>query len=71
VRRFESASDLKSERQSLLGRQRSFERGAIDELQDQIIRAYIVDLANMRMAERGKSAGLLLKSRAACGLKAL
>jgi hypothetical protein len=71
VCRIESAGDLKRQRHGFFYGHGPLQRGSIDKLEDQIIRADVEDLADMRMAERGKGVGFLLKSRGAGILEAL
>jgi hypothetical protein len=58
----ERVADLDGEAQRLVEWQRTAERGAIDELHDQIVRSDIVQLADMRMIQGSNRPGFTLES---------
>ncbi len=68
VRGLERATNLHGVAQCLIERERTVERGAFDKLHDQVSRPDIVDLADVRMIQRGDGFGFALKAlRELCG----
>lgn len=64
MRRLESVRDLSCEPQRVIQRSRPCERPAFDVLQHQVIRTDVVNLANVRMIERGNCTRFVLESGA-------
>jgi len=71
VRLFEGRGDLDRHTQGLICQKMGFDRRPGDILHHQIIRADIVDLANMRMVQRPDRTRLSLKSLGVFSLKSL
>src|ERR1700722_7032602 len=71
MRQLESVRDLSSNAQRVGQRQRSCERPAFDVLQHQVIRPDVVDLANMRMIQRGDCTRFLLEPGSVVALQLL
>jgi hypothetical protein len=69
--RLQSAGDLDRQPHGLLSMQGAAQRAALDVLQHEIIRPNIVDLADMRMVQRGNRTTFLLESSRVLGLQPL
>ena len=67
----ESTCDLNGQTYGLFCRQGASKRFAIDVLHDQIVRADVVELANVGMIQRRNRAGLALETIAVLTLQAL
>ena len=64
MRGFQGAGDLDCQPHDLFSLQRTAQRIALDVFQHEIVRSNVVDLADVRMVQRGDGAGLLFKPRA-------
>src|SRR6516165_3804327 len=69
--RLQSAGDLDCQAHGLLSLQGASQRAALDVLQHEIIRPNVVDLADMRMIQRGNRTRFLLESSRVLGLQPL
>src|SRR5207248_11475213 len=62
VRCVEGVKNLPRIFDSLCNRQRTFQRHAIHEFHDDVVRSHVVDLTYMWMAQRGNSVGFTLEA---------
>ena len=62
VRGIESVTNLRRVLQCLIERQWPFQRSALDVLHDQVVRADIVNLADVWMVQRGDGVSFALKA---------
>src|SRR6516162_7636237 len=69
--RLQSAGDLDCQAHGLLSLQGASQRAALDVLQHEIIRPNVVNLADMRMIQRGNRTRFLLESSRVLGLQPL